>query len=238
MTKPHLTLFPGWGLDSDALEPLLEHLSQELHVELIALPDFSQPDWLTHIHQRIPNGSWLAGWSLGGMLAMQLASLYPQHYAGMISLGSNARFTAKSSWPHAMPALTFSAFKQAVKLCPNTALKQFTRLCSQGDTEAAALARHLQQQQTEPLNSPLAQAGLQHLAQLDNRAAMADYSGAQLHLLAEQDALVPKAVQHDLRQLTPQAQVEVMPGSHAFVFSQAAAVAARMLKFIRENTHA
>ena len=241
MTKQTLILLPGWGLSSTTLQPLAELLARDLSVEIRALPDFNQVDWLTQLEQELPDNCWLAGWSLGGMLATLLVSRQPERYAGLITLGSNASFVAHTDWPHAMAALTFSVFAKAVKHCPSMALKRFISLCAQGDAQHKQLAQRLlalNENTKKPLSSEAAIAGLEVLVELDNRAPITAYSGAQLHLLAEQDALVPSAVLKDMQQLNPLARVELMLGSHAFVLSDAQQVAERMLDFIHETQHA
>jgi pimeloyl-[acyl-carrier protein] methyl ester esterase len=76
---------------------------------------------------------------------------------------------------------------------------------------------------------------LRLLASLDNRAALAAFTGPQLHLLAEQDALVPAAVSDDLLGLVPAGEVDVLEGcGHAFVLEQPRVLAALLLDFIRE----
>ena len=82
-------------------------------------------------------------------------------------------------------------------------------------------------------------AGLQVLATLDNRNALAAFTGPQLHLLAEQDALVSAAVANDLLALLPVGEVDVLEGcGHAVVIEQPQALAALMLDFIREANDA
>ena len=82
---------------------------------------------------------------------------------------------------------------------------------------------------------PALLAGLRLLASLDNRAALTAFSGPQLHLLAEQDALVPGAVASELLALLPAGEVDVLEDcGHAFVLEQADVLAALMLDFIRE----
>lgn len=241
MTKPTLILFPGWGLSSETLQPLATLLGRELTIQIMPLPDFRQDDWLIQLEQQLPDNCWLAGWSLGGMVATLLVSRQPKHYAGLITLASNARFVTQTDWPHAMSALTFSVFSKAVKHCPSIALKRFSLLCAQGDRQQKQLVQQLlaPNLNTEnPLSTEVAMAGLELLAELDNREQIKTYSGAQLHLLAEQDALVPCAVQDDLQQLNEHARIELVPGSHAFVLSHAELVAKRMLSFIRETQHA
>ncbi len=73
--RDRLILLPGWAFGPAALEPLAELLREReprLQVEIALLPTQPQSGaWLDELDARVPPDSWLAGWSLGGMLAMQ-----------------------------------------------------------------------------------------------------------------------------------------------------------------------
>ena len=74
--RDRLILLPGWAFSSAALEPLAELLRDRqprLQVDIAPLPTLDRPEaWLDELDARLPVDSWLAGWSLGGMLATQL----------------------------------------------------------------------------------------------------------------------------------------------------------------------
>lgn len=231
-----LILLPGWGLDGVVLQPLADALAGELQVQIAELPALtsaSVPDWLDELDARLPHDCWLAGWSLGGMLAAALAARRGAHCRGLIGLASNARFVSSHAWPQAMPADTYATFYEGCAHNAGATLKRFAMLCAQGSGDARGLARLLQ---TNLLtNEPSLLAGLQVLATLDNRTALAVFTGPQLHLLAEQDALVPAAVADELLALLPAGEVDVLEGcGHAFVLEQPQALAALLLEFIRE----
>lgn len=228
-----LILLPGWGLDSAVLHPLAEALDGEVHA-LPALSSVNPQDWLDELDARLPRDCWLAGWSLGGMLASALAARRGASCAGLISLASNACFVARPGWPTAMPQATFEAFYQGCEQQPEVTRKRFAMLCAQGGEDARGLSRQLQ------AHAPLADqgqllAGLTILSTLDNRAALASYAGPQLHLLADGDALVPAAVADELLALLPCGEVALLDGcSHAFVLEQAQLLATLMREFMRE----
>lgn len=230
-----LLLLPGWGLDSEVLQPLVAALSPFLHVELQSLPQLASGDveaWLDDLDARLPQDCWLAGWSLGGMLATALAARRGQRCRGLISLASNACFVSRENWAPAMAVETFSAFRAGCAQDAAATLKRFAMLCAQGGADARGLGRRLQQ--AAPVHEYLLP-GLDLLAALDTREAMANFVGPQLHLLAEQDALVPAAVSEALLALLPTGEVDVLEGcGHAFVLEQADKLATLMLGFIRE----
>lgn len=232
-----LILLPGWGLDGAVLQPLADALGYELSVQVPALPRLGSAataDWLDELDTRLPHDCWLAGWSLGGMLATALAARRGERCRGLITLASNACFVASDSWPTAMPAQTYAAFYESCQDNAGATLKRFAMLCAQGGADARDLSRQLQRHLSSSDESALL-AGLRLLANLDSRAALAAYSGPQLHLLAEQDALVPAAAGDALLALLPAGEVDVLEEcGHAFVREQADALATLMLDFIRE----
>lgn len=232
-----LTLLPGWGLDGALLQPLAKALGGDMQVQVPALPRLSSAaaaDWLDELDTRLPHDCWLAGWSLGGMLAAALAARRGERCRGLITLASNACFVASAVWPTAMPAQTHAAFHEGCQHNGSATLKRFAMLCAQGGADVRALSRQLQGHLVTG-DEPALLAGLRLLASLDNRATLTAFSGPQLHLLAEQDALVPGAVASELLALLPAGEVDVLEDcGHAFVLEQADVLAALMLDFIRE----
>lgn len=236
MTK--LILLPGWGLGPAALQPLVAALNEQgLPSELAELPvlDSADPEaWLAELDARLPADTWLGGWSLGGMLAAALAARRGVRCPGLLTLASNACFVARADWPSAMDGETFAAFRAGCAADATATLKRFAMLCAQGCADARALGRQLQQGlPAQPAEQLLA--GLDVLAALDNRAALAGFAGPQLHLLADADALVPAAAAAALLALLPAGEVDLLEGSgHACVLEQPQALAALLAEFVRE----
>lgn len=252
--KNTLVLLAGWGLGVAPLQALAAALTHELK---IALPDFTLqlqplPDLvgknittlIQQLDDELPKNCWLAGWSLGGMLATAVAAQRNQTTskntcAGLISLASNACFVANSNWQNAMPASTFAEFYKLCQTDLAMGLKRFSLLCSQGAEQPRLLSRQLLEENrsisSELLSLELL-AGLELLAKLDNRAAITHFSAPQLHLFAAADALVPVAAAADFQNLNVAAIVEKLGHSHASVLAEPQLLAQRMAAFIVSNT--
>ncbi|WP_028238158.1 alpha/beta fold hydrolase [Stutzerimonas azotifigens] len=237
--RDRLILLSGWAFGPAALQPLGDALAEQaphLAVEVLPLPDQADPAaWLDELDRRLPDDAWLAGWSLGGMLAAELAARRAERCRGLIALASNPVFRAREDWPTAMPAEVFDTFHQAFRLDAEETLKRFSMLTSRGGYDPRTLARQLQV--TFAGQPPAAlDAGLQLLAQLDVRPALADFRGPQLHLFAGCDALVPVAAAEALLALVPDAEVAVLDGaSHGLPLERPDDVAATLLAFLREG---
>jgi pimeloyl-[acyl-carrier protein] methyl ester esterase len=238
--RDRLILLPGWGLGSAPLEPLAEALrglDPRLHVQIEPLPplDSSDPaDWLEELDASLAQDAWLGGWSLGGMLAAELAARRGERCSGLLTLASNLRFVAESDWPAAMAGDTFAAFRQGCAADAAMTLKRFALLCAQGATDARGLSRQLLGAAPQPQSAALL-AGLDLLAALDTRAALQAFVGPQLHLFAAQDALVPASAAQALLALLPDVEIGLIDhASHAFVLERPHEVAAAIQAFLHE----
>ncbi|MBU1491901.1 MAG: alpha/beta fold hydrolase [Gammaproteobacteria bacterium] len=235
-----LILLPGWGLGTAPLQPLAEALrglDPHLQVEIEPLPllDSSDPaDWLNALDASVPQDAWLGGWSLGGMLAAELAARRGERCRGLLTLASNLRFVAEPSWPAAMPAETFAAFRQGCAADASATLKRFALLCVQGAVDARGLSRQLLAAAPQVPPETLL-VGLDLLANLDTRVALQAFIGPQLHLFAGQDALVPAAAAPALLELLADVEIGLIDNaSHAFALERPHEVAAAIHAFLHE----
>ncbi|HSC82529.1 MAG TPA: alpha/beta fold hydrolase [Pseudomonas sp.] len=235
-----LILLPGWGLGSAPLQPLavaLQGLNPHREIRVEALPELvsSAPaDWLAELDARLPQDCWLGGWSLGGMLAAELAAQRGERCRGLLTLASNACFVARSDWPAAMPQSTFDTFRAACAEDGEATLKRFGLLCAQGSGEPRALGRLLFGGAPVASSERLL-AGLDLLAALDTRSALQRFSGPQLHLFAGADALVPAAAAGELQSLLGDVETGLLEASsHAFALERPHEVAAAIQAFLHE----
>ncbi|WP_044871194.1 alpha/beta fold hydrolase [Pseudomonas sp. LFM046] len=237
--RERLILLPGWAIGPAALEPLREALLERaphLSVQIEPLPALDQAGaWLDELDARLPQDCWLAGWSLGGMLAAQLAVRRGDACRGLIGLCSNMSFRDRDDWPCAMSQEIFAAFYEACRLDPAQTLKRFTMLVAQGARDARTLARQLQVTQV-PTEPKVLDAGLRLLDVLDIRAAIQGFSGPQLHLFAGRDALVPVTAAQALLDWLPDVEVQVVAdASHGLPLEQPEQVAHTILDFMHEG---
>ena len=115
--RDHLILLPGWGLGSTAgtaARRALHEREPHLNVLIEPLPSLDDAaDWLDELDDNLPRDSWLAGWSLGGMLAGELAARRGDDCRGLLTLASNPCFRVREDWPkrcRRKPSRTFRGF--------------------------------------------------------------------------------------------------------------------------------
>ena len=240
--KLNLVFISGWGYLPSALQPLATELTSSLPAQVQLY------SWLDFVHSPppLPANSWLIGWSLGGMLAANLAAQQPHKFAGLIMLGSNACFVQQASWPNALPTAELALFMQAVHQEPAQTLQRFAQLCAQGSTEKRQLGLTLRQQLATPNKDQLL-LGLKLLQELDLRSAIYSCTAPKLAVFFQQDALVPAGVVKSLQQLnlihtttnnacTAQQLTTLLPGSHALPLHQPKDLAIHLHKFITTAT--
>lgn len=238
--RNRLVLLPGWGVGASALSPLvaaLGGLDEHLHVSVEPLPTPDSADvqvWLDELDRRIDEDVWLGGWSLGGMLASELAARRGDRCCGLLTLASNPCFVSRDGWPHAMAAPVFDAFLAGCLSDPRATLKRFHLLCAQGAADARGVARALAADASGTTVEALHH-GLVVLAQLDTREALQRYSGPQMHLFAGQDALLAVQVAAELLALLPDVQVGLIESAgHAFILEDPHGLAGAIQAFLHE----
>ncbi len=223
--KISLVLIHGWGCDQASWQPLIPELEKLFTLIAIDLPgfgsapmisDYSLENILSALIDQIPNNSWVMGWSLGGMLAVQLAHYYPQKISGVITLATNAKFVAGADYSDAMPLQVNQDFNQSFLESPAATLKLFSGLLAQGAGDERGLLKLFRKiLNSESVNSNWHDA-LLLLSQIDNRKLIAEIKQPCLHIFAEGDSLVPVSAATCVKQLNLLHQVEVIErSSHA-----------------------
>lgn len=254
-----LVFLHGWGSDKrqwqSFVPTLLEALGDEREMVFIDLPGFGDNsdfrcDDLEHMLKQlariIPGNATLIGWSLGGMIATQLASRHPEKIGRLITIATNPLFVkndaeiaaGKAPWKHAMERETFSDFVNGFADDPEATLKRFIALQSMGDSERRQVTdtlKNLLSSSAHSQQSCWANA-LSYLDQLDNRTALRNLTQPALHIYGKSDALVPVRAGRALQGLAPSHWVEsITAAGHAPHISHPREVATMINSFLRQQ---
>lgn len=230
LKQENVVLLHGWGCDSSTWLPVLTQLHGLGNVIAIDLPGFGESPAIKEfsldavvetVVAQLPDTCVLIGWSLGGMLAVQIAARYPQKVSRLITLATNIKFVASKDYPHAMPLVTNRQFNNSFEANPIIALKLFSGLLAQGDVQERALLKKIRSTiSTDKVNASWLQA-LQLLAKFDNRTAYSALTQPGLHLLGEADALVPVEIAPLMAALNETQTITVLAqAAHALHWSQ------------------
>ncbi|HSC75574.1 MAG TPA: malonyl-ACP O-methyltransferase BioC [Pseudomonadales bacterium] len=239
-----LILLHGWGFSSQLWQPLIKTLHTQgfNSVYPIDLPGFgsafhepcgSLEQVLDSIVEQLPEKSVLCGWSLGGMLAIQIAARYPGKIAAVITVGSNLHFTNHNDWP-GMPAADYEQFCQRFSIQPQKTWQRFLALQTRGDTNAAKSESVLELLADYSAIEPTtAEKMLGLLGKIDNRHAFTTLAIPGLHVLAENDAITPVAIAPLFENINTNQQIKILSGSsHAIPVSRTAQLADLITDFL------
>lgn len=221
-----LVLLHGWGLNHQVWSQLLQALPEDLAIHTPDLPGFGLSPCpasydldsvLAVLAEQIPDQSIVIGWSLGGLLAIALASRYPHKVKKLGLIASSPCFMAKDNWP-GMESRVMQQF--AVQLQQDLALtvERFLAIQAMGSSTARQDIKLLKQAVLSvPLPSAVAlQGGLELLASLDLRQEFAALTQSVFIILGHLDSLVPVAIAPLLQNLRPGLQLEILQkASHA-----------------------
>jgi len=221
-----LVLLHGWGLNHRVWQQFLLKLPDAIQVVTLDIPGYGnspapQPYSLDAVVEQlsgqIPAQSVVIGWSLGGLLAIKLASRYPDKVARLGLLASSPYFMAEPGWP-GMQTNVMHQFAAALQNDLALTLDRFLAIQAMGSTTARHDIKLLRQAVLSlplPTTETLSQ-GLVWLQQLDCRSELASLTQPVSGLFGRLDSLVPVAVVDQLTQLCPQGQWQIADkASHA-----------------------
>jgi len=226
--KPDLFLIHGWGLGNAAWGDALPALRQRCNVHLQALPGYGAPqndsgsgpypsfaETAAAFASTVPEGAFVCGWSLGAMLALQMAALDTQRLAGLILVGATPSFTQRTDWRPAQPPALLDTFHNAVASDAAGTLQRFVALLNQGDAHARPIGRALNRQlQSTPLPGTETLLGsLGWLRDVDLRESIPTVRTPTLLIHGENDPLMPLAAARWLNEALPDAQLKTIPGA-------------------------
>ncbi|MEA1889544.1 MAG: alpha/beta fold hydrolase [Pseudomonadota bacterium] len=218
-----ILMLHGWGFPGSVFSSLIDKLAADFDVRAPDRPGYAGNTDAGEII-RLDAPVLLVGWSLGGLLALQLAMRQPGKVRGLVLLATTPCFVNRPGWGSGMDKAVFDAFRQQVVDDPATAMQQFVRLNAgrAADRQSRAVLSALSGKAT----AQALQQGMSELAETDLRRSVADIDLPILLLHAADDRVVPAAASHWLQENIPNTRrLEFQTGGHAFFLQHADAVA-------------
>ena len=243
----HLVLLHGWGLTAEIWHCIREELASHFTLHLVDLPGFGRSRGfgamsLDEMAQQVldaapQNAVWL-GWSLGGLVASQIALSRPDRVKALVTVASSPCFSAQDAWPGIKPEV-LAGFQQQLSEDFQRTVERFLALQTMGTETARKDARTLKQTvlslpmpEVEVLNG-----GLELLKTVDLRAPLASLTIPHLRIYGYLDGIVPRKVAPLLDDLWPKSQsMVVAKAAHAPFISHPDEFCSALTVFIREVT--
>lgn len=220
----HLVLLHGWGLNAQVWDCITAELSSHFTLHLVDLPGYGRSrgfgaQTLAQMAQCVlaqaPEKAIWLGWSLGGLVASQVALQAPERVSALVTVASSPCFSARDAWPGIKPEV-LAGFQHQLSEDFQRTVERFLALQTMGSDTARQDARllksavlSLDMPSTEVLNG-----GLEILKTVDLREALQNLSLPFLRLYGHLDGLVP-------RKIVPLLD-EMWPASESIIFPKAA----------------
>jgi len=247
-TGPALVLLHGWGMHSGLLAPLARRLAARRCAILVDLPGYGASAWrrppgasdalgmlALSVAEAVPDNAAVLGWSLGGLVALELARRSLCRMEALILVGGTPRFVTGEGWPCAIPRRELATLRERLAADPMLCLEEFAVLAARGDVRARAVLGELRRHRHAPPPQAL-EAGLDIVEHTDLRSVLPCIAVRSLVVSGDRDRVAPPAAGRFLAAGLPHAQFELMPGAaHAPFVGREAQLADVVERFLAQD---
>ncbi|WP_436857408.1 pimeloyl-ACP methyl ester esterase BioH [Citrobacter tructae] len=215
----HLVLLHGWGLNAEVWHCISEELSSHFTLHLVDLPGFGRSqgfgamtlaEMTEQVLKQAPEKAIWLGWSLGGLVASQLALSHPERVQALVTVASSPCFSAREEWPGIKPEV-LAGFQHQLSEDFQRTVERFLALQTMGTESARQDARALKKTVLALPMPPVdvLNGGLEMLKTVDLRESLKALTVPFLRLYGYLDGLVPRKVVPILDELWPQSESQV-----------------------------
>ncbi|WP_318371093.1 pimeloyl-ACP methyl ester esterase BioH [Enterobacter sp.] len=222
----HLVLLHGWGLNAQVWDCITAELASHFTLHLVDLPGYGRSqgfgaltldEMAEIVLARAPKKAIWLGWSLGGLLASQVALTAADRVSALVTVASSPCFSAEGDWPGIKPEV-LSGFQQQLREDFQRTVERFLALQTMGTETARADARKLK---SAVLALPIPgeavlNGGLEILKTVDLREPLAGLTLPFLRIYGRLDGLVPRKIVPLLDEMWPASESVMFPkAAHA-----------------------
>ncbi len=230
---PDLVLLHGWGLHSLVWDAVMPALLEQFQVTVIDLPglgrspvpggDYTLDYLVEHVLAVAPEKAVWIGWSLGGMVAMRIAAQFPARVTALVTVASTPQFVADARWPCALKPELLQGFHKLLDEDWEGTLIRFLALqCKDSDSmrDDVRTLKDILFFHGLPAQKAL-RSGLEILRDARLLDEVPRIQCPTLHMLGENDNLVPVVVAGAISTLQPTAQTAIIRGASHVPFLSA-----------------
>jgi pimeloyl-[acyl-carrier protein] methyl ester esterase len=242
---PDVVLLHGWGLHGGVWGRWLDGLARVARLHIVDLPGHGCSPWpagvatiealAAHLSPSVPARSLLLGWSLGGMVALEMARQRAADPAGLILICTTPRFVTGTGWPHAIAESLLRDLGERLRTDHARTVRDFLALQTLGDEHQHETLRDLRAAlgaRPPPAPDGLA-CGIEILRHADLRTAAAGIVTPALVIAGERDRLTPPEAAAALARMLPAASFRLIRrAAHAPFLSHAAEVLGAVEHFV------
>ena len=243
-----LVLLHGWAMSAAVFSEIAALLSSDFRLLIPDLPGHgaSSPamkndlagiaaDLASWIAATEKNPVTLIGWSLGGMLSLEITRQNKLPVARLVLIGTTPRFTQSEDWAFGLPSVQVRALGRNLERRFEATLADFFSLAFAGEsisTERLRTIRTFAVRQS-PLPDQGASLGLLNmLAVQDQRSILSEIHQPALVMHGDLDQIAPVSAGYALAEMLPQGSFSGFSDTgHGPFLSQPQETVARILEF-------
>ncbi|MFO1405971.1 MAG: pimeloyl-ACP methyl ester esterase BioH [Steroidobacteraceae bacterium] len=245
---PDLVLLHGWALHGGMWGPWIDELARHARLHLVDLPGHGRSGWsedcaglgglAAAVRPAVPPGAVVLGWSLGGLVALELARGPRSPVSALVLVATTPRFVADADWVHGMAPDVLAEFARSLAADHAETVRNFLALQVRGDERSHETLRQLRRSLDAhgPPDPRALGAGLDILASADLRDDLPRIAVPALVIAGDHDRLTPPGAGRELAIRLPQARHHAIARSgHAPFLSHGPEVLAEVSGFLRRH---
>jgi len=193
----------GWAMNSAVWDDCISQLPDWINAVVVDLPGHgtmvdvdaeSLDDYVKAIVPLVHRPVLWVGWSLGGLVVLRLAELYPQRVASALLLATNPCFVTQEKWSTAVDKKVFDQFANELNRNQEKTIRRFLALQVKGLPDAMDVVRQLQKsiQSRGQASTHALVSGLRILLETDLRTNLRLIESPLYWMLGAKDSLVPE----------------------------------------------
>ncbi|WP_342220965.1 pimeloyl-ACP methyl ester esterase BioH [Candidatus Fukatsuia endosymbiont of Tuberolachnus salignus] len=237
-------LLHGWGLNAEVWRCIIDRFVPHFRLHLVDLPGYGRSNGygamsLAEMSARVltqaPTKALWLGWSMGGLVASQIALSQPERVQGLITVASSPCFSAQDQWP-GIKLEVLNEFQQQLNNNLQRTIKRFLSLQVLGTASAQQDRQLLQSLVLHHQRPEVLTAGLKILHTTDLRTALTNFSRPFLRIYGNLDGLVPSKIATLLDGVWPTTQSAIIDkAAHAPFISHPDDFSSLIIRFSQQN---
>jgi len=224
-----ILMLHGWALNHHVWQGVADHYAKKYRCLALDLPGHGRShdvvlrsydiDSVTDAIASVMDEPMIVlGWSMGAMLALNLAAAYPEKVEKLITVAGTAQFIASEDWPQGTEISSFMQFAEGVQLNYRPAIERFLAIQALGSKHALSQIKrlkHIMFSEPDP-NEQALSGGLQLLQETHLQSRLARIHCPSVFIAGKTDRLIHSDASRVSAELVAGAQFrEIRGAGHA-----------------------
>ncbi|MFK8066861.1 MAG: alpha/beta fold hydrolase [Gammaproteobacteria bacterium] len=219
---PLIVMIHGWGFDSGVFEAINNVFEKNYRTQRINLPGYggerllskySLAELARYVDRDVLEPAIFIGWSMGGLVALELAKSNPDLVLSLTLIASTPCFVKKDNWLEAMDQKILEGFIIAYSKEPEITQDKFNYLTATGNKNSRSWIKELKSLSRSKVDPVALEQGLQILLKTDLRENIKELKTPALMIFGEKDSLIPVAVEKQIKSINPKIITEIIQNS-------------------------